>query len=51
MNTSEYPINNGKLVVFDDLINASDKIQSKIADGRHHSCWMLMKVHQKVILK
>ena len=40
MDTSEYPINNRKLVVFDDFINAPDKIQSKIAnpytDGRHH---------------
>ena len=40
MDTSEYPINNRKLVVFDDLINAPDRIQSKIAnhytDGRHH---------------
>ena len=40
MDTSEYPINNKKLVVFDDLINAPDKIESKIAnhytDGRHH---------------
>ena len=31
---------NRKIVIFDDLVNASDKIQSKIAnhftDGRHH---------------
>ena len=40
MDTSEYPINNRKMVVFDDLFNAPDKIQSKIAnrytDARHH---------------
>ena len=40
MDTSEYPINNRKLVVFDDLINAPDRIQSKLAnhytDRRHH---------------
>ena len=39
-NTNEYPINNRKVVVFDDLVNANDKIQNKIAnhftDGRHH---------------
>ena len=39
-NTNEYPPNNRKIVVFDDLINASEKIQNKIAnhwtDGRHH---------------
>ena len=32
--------NNRSIVVFDDLVNASDKIQNKIAnhftDGRHH---------------
>ena len=36
--TSEYPDNNRKVVIFDDLVN--DKIQNKIAnhftDGRHH---------------
>ena len=39
-NTNEYPINNRKVVVFDDLVNANEKIQNKIAnhftDGRHH---------------
>ena len=39
-NTNEYPINNRKVVVFDDLVNANDKIQNQIAnhftDGRHH---------------
>ena len=38
--TSEYPNNNRKVVVFDDLINAPAKLQNKIAnhftDGRHH---------------
>ena len=38
--TSEYPYNNRKVVIFDDLVNAPDKIQNKIAnhftDGRHH---------------
>ena len=41
MDTEEYPNNNRKIVVFDDLINCCDKIQSKIAnhysDGRHHN--------------
>ena len=40
MDTSQYPIDNRKIVVFDDLVNSNDKIQSKIAnhftDGRHH---------------
>ena len=40
-NTNEYPSENRKSVVFDDVINASEKIQNKIADhwtdGRHHS--------------
>ena len=40
LDTNEYPNNNRKIVIFDDLVNASDKIQSKIAnhftDGRHH---------------
>ena len=40
MDKSECPINNRNLVVFDDLINAPDRTQSKIAnhytDGRHH---------------
>ena len=38
--TSEYPNNNRNVVVFDDPINAPNKIQNKIAnnytDGRHH---------------
>ena len=29
MDTSEYPSNNRKVVVFDDLVNAPDRIQSK----------------------
>ena len=40
MDTSEYPNNNRKVVIFDELINVPDKIQNKIAnhftDGRHH---------------
>ena len=40
LDTSEYPQGNRKVVVFDDLINAPDKIQKLIAnhftDGRHH---------------
>ena len=32
MDTSEYPSNNRKVVVFDDLVNAPDRIQSKIAN-------------------
>ena len=40
MNTEEYPEGIRKVVIFDDLINAADNIQSKIAnhftDGRHH---------------
>ena len=40
MDTCEYPKGNIKIVVFDDLVSALDKIQSKIAchfkDGRHH---------------
>lgn len=38
--TIEYPDNNRKVVIFDDLINAPDKVQNKIAnhftDRRHH---------------
>ena len=38
--TSEYPNNNKKIVIFDDLVNASEKTQKKIAnhysDGRHN---------------
>ena len=38
--TSEYSDNNRKVVIFDDLINAPDKIQNKIANHftgvRHH---------------
>ena len=37
---SEYPDNNRKVVIFDDLINAPDEIQNKIANHftgvRHH---------------
>ena len=40
MDTKDYPHNNRKIVVFDDLVNSSDRIQSKMAnhftDGRHH---------------
>ena len=40
LNTSEYPINNSKVVVFEDLVNALAAVQNKIAnhytDGRHH---------------
>ena len=39
-NTNEYPSENRKIVVFDDLVNAPEKIQNKIVnhymDGRHH---------------
>ena len=38
--TTDYPSDNRKIVVFDDVINAPEKIQKKIAnhwtDGRHH---------------
>ena len=38
--TSEYPDNGRKLVIFDDLVKPPDKIQNKIAnhftEGRHH---------------
>ena len=37
---TEYPNNNRKIVIFDDLINAPDKIKNKIAnhytDESHH---------------
>ena len=40
MDTNEYPEGNRKIVIFDDLVNAPEKVQSKIAnhftDGRHH---------------
>ena len=40
MDTCEYPKGNRKIVVFDYLVSALDKIQSKIAchfkDGKHH---------------
>ena len=40
MDTSEYPEGNRKIVIFDDLVNAPQNIQSKIAkhftDGRLH---------------
>ena len=39
-NTNEYPSGNRKIIAFDDLLNAPEKIQNKIAnhwtDGRHH---------------
>ena len=39
-NTTDYPSDNRKIVVFDDVINAPEKIQKKIAnhwtDGRQH---------------
>ena len=39
-NSNEYPSGNRKIVVFDDLVNAPEKIPNKIAnhctDGRHH---------------
>ena len=38
--TSEYPDNNRKVMIFDDLVNALERVQTKIAnhftDGRHH---------------
>ena len=38
--TSEHPDNNRKVVIFDDLVNALERVQTKIAnhftDGRHH---------------
>ena len=40
LNTNEYPEGNRKIVIFDDLVNAPQNIQSKISnhftDGRHH---------------
>ena len=40
MDTEEYTEGNRKIVIFDDLVNAPEKVQSKIAnhftDGRHH---------------
>ena len=39
-NTTDYPSDNRKIVIFDDMVNAPEKIQKKIAnhftDGRHH---------------
>ena len=39
-NTNEYQNDNRKIVIFDDMMNSSSKIQEKIAnhltDGRHH---------------
>jgi len=39
--TNEYPYNNRKIVIFADLVNASEKIQQKIVnhftDGRHYN--------------
>ena len=38
--TTDYPSENRKIVIFDDMVNAPEKIQKKIAnhftDGRHH---------------
>ena len=38
--TSEDPYNNRKVVIFDDLVNALERVQTEIAnhftDGRHH---------------
>ena len=39
--TNEYPQDNRKVVVFDDLVNAPEKVQKRIANhftgGRHHN--------------
>ena len=39
-NTTDYPSDNRKIVIFDGMVNAPEKIQKKIAnhftDGRHH---------------
>ena len=39
-NTTDYPSDNRKIVVFDDVINAPERVQNKIenhwTDGRHH---------------
>ena len=41
LDTSEYPENMRNIVVFDDLVNASNEVQNRIAnhytDGRHHN--------------
>ena len=48
-NRHEYPNNNRKVVVFDDLVNAEEKIQNKIAnhftDGRHHKISPIYLTH------
>ena len=40
LDTTQYSNDNRKVVVFDDLMNASEAVQNKIAahytDGRHH---------------
>ena len=40
IDTSEYPNDNRKVVIFDDLVNAPDRVKNRIAnhftDGRHH---------------
>ena len=40
METTEYPNDNRKVVVFDDLMNAPQAVQNKVTshftDGRHH---------------
>ena len=51
MNTSEYPKNNRKIVIFDDLINYSkeqDKIANHFSDGRHQNistCYLSQSYH------
>ena len=39
-NTTDYPSDNRKIVIFDDMVNAPERTQKKIAnhftDGRHH---------------
>ena len=51
LDTNEYQNDNRKIVIFDDLINAPEKIQSKIAnhftDGRHHG---ISPVYHRVIM-
>jgi len=41
LDTTEYPENMRNIVVFDDLVNASNEVQNRIAnhytDGRHHN--------------
>lgn len=41
LDTTEYPENMRNIVIFDDLVNASNEVQNRIAnhytDGRHHN--------------